>query len=105
MTYYRPHFPILSDSDESRGIEELKSTFRVFSSSLGKRIKCVGWEMGSMAAALQAVNIDFEVRDYEEHAVGEGPNVKTTSYVERRPKYSKQTLQESLFMRTWHRLR
>ncbi|KAG7107345.1 2-isopropylmalate synthase like protein [Verticillium longisporum] len=61
----------------------------------GEEIKLRGRGNGpisSMVAALRAVNIDFDVNDYKEHAIGEGRGVKAASYVEVKPTGSKQTV-------------
>lgn len=48
--------------------------------------------ISSMVAALKAVNIDFDVHDYKEHAIGEGRSVKAASYIECKPTGSSKTV-------------
>ncbi|RBQ86342.1 hypothetical protein VDGD_03299 [Verticillium dahliae] len=78
--------------------QDTKSLRRIFEGVIvmnGEEIKLRGRGNGpisSMVAALRAVNIDFDVNDYKEHAIGEGRGVKAASYVEVKPTGSKQTV-------------
>ncbi|KAI8267593.1 2-isopropylmalate synthase [Colletotrichum sp. SAR11_239] len=42
--------------------------------------------------ALKTINIDFDLNDYKEHAIGEGRGVKAVSYIEFKPAGSKQAV-------------
>lgn len=48
--------------------------------------------ISSMVAALKALNVDLDVHDYKEHAIGEGRNVKAASYIEFTSADSKQNV-------------
>lgn len=48
--------------------------------------------ISSMVAALKAFDVDLDVHDYKEHAIGEGRNVKAASYIECMPAGSNQTV-------------
>lgn len=51
----------------------------------GKEIKLRGRGNGplsSLATALKELNVEVDVNDYKEHAIGEGRDVKAASYVE-----------------------
>ncbi|KAF3925373.1 hypothetical protein ABW20_dc0110421 [Dactylellina cionopaga] len=56
-----------------------------------RSIKGVGnGAISSMANALKSLNIDLEVKDYKEHALSAGTNVKAVAYIECLPSVSKQ---------------
>ncbi|KAL7955836.1 hypothetical protein V8C34DRAFT_326856 [Trichoderma compactum] len=78
--------------------QDTKSLIRIFDGVIlldGQEIKVSGRGNGpisSMAAALKQVGIDLDVRDYKEHAIGEGRGVKAASYIECKPIGSNQTV-------------
>ncbi|KAF4837886.1 2-isopropylmalate synthase [Colletotrichum tropicale] len=110
-TYFlreNPHFSLVDYSitpDRSRSpapsggkTQDTKSLMRIFDGVIlvkGEEIKLRGRGNGpisSMAAALKGLNIDLDVNDYKEHAIGEGRNVKAASYIECKATGSKQTV-------------
>lgn len=48
--------------------------------------------ISSMVSALKALNVDLDVHDYKEHAIGEGRSVKAASYIECMPAGSNETV-------------
>ncbi|OLN85662.1 2-isopropylmalate synthase 2 [Colletotrichum chlorophyti] len=110
-TYFlneNPHFSLVDYSitpDRSRSpvpvagkTQDTKSLIRIFQGVIlvnGEEVKLSGRGNGpisSMVAALKAINIDFDVHDYKEHAIGEGQGVKAAAYVECKPAGSKETV-------------
>ncbi|KAM0443090.1 hypothetical protein ACHAQK_003448 [Fusarium lateritium] len=108
-TYFlgdNPHFQLVDYSitpDRSRSpapsaqgrTQDTKDFIRIFEGVVvanGKELKLRGRGNGpisSMVAALKEINIEFDVNDYKEHAIGEGRGVKAASYVECKPVGSK----------------
>ncbi|KAI0479362.1 2-isopropylmalate synthase [Xylariaceae sp. FL0804] len=78
--------------------QSTKDLSRIFEGVIlvdGKEMKLRGRGNGpisSMIAALKEVNIDLDVNDYKEHAIGEGRSVKAASYIECKLADSKQTV-------------
>lgn len=68
--------------------QSIRNLMRVFDGVIsvdGKEIQLRGRGNGplsSLAGALKDLDIDVDVNDYKEHAIGEGRNVKAASYVE-----------------------
>ncbi|OHE94802.1 2-isopropylmalate synthase [Colletotrichum orchidophilum] len=110
-TYFvneNPHFSLVDYSitpDRSHSplavagkTQDTKSLVRIFEGVIlvdGEEVKLRGRGNGpisSMVAALKAINIDFDVHDYKEHAIGEGRGVKAAAYVECKTAGSKQTV-------------
>jgi 2-isopropylmalate synthase len=111
-TYFltdNPHFRLVDYSitpDRSRSpapaaqgrTQDTKDFIRIFEGVVeanGKELKLRGRGNGpisSMVAALKEINIEFDVNDYKEHAIGEGRGVKAASYVECKPVGSKQSV-------------
>ncbi|RYO97733.1 hypothetical protein DL764_007258 [Monosporascus ibericus] len=111
-TYFlheNPHFSLVDYSitpDRSQSpiplalgkTQDTKDLIRIFEGVIlvdGKECKLRGRGNGpisSMVAALKKVNIDLDVHDYKEHAIGEGRGVKAASYIECKPTGSKQTV-------------
>ncbi|RYP40407.1 hypothetical protein DL767_001707 [Monosporascus sp. MG133] len=111
-TYFlheNPHFSLVDYSitpDRSQSpiplaagrTQDTKDLIRIFEGVIlvdGKEFKLRGRGNGpisSMVAALKEVNIDLDVHDYKEHAIGEGRGVKAASYIECKPTGSKQTV-------------
>lgn len=48
--------------------------------------------ISSMLAALKTIGIDLDVRDYKEHAIGEGQGVQAATYIQCMPADSKQKI-------------
>lgn len=111
-TYFlneNPHFSLIDYSiapDRSQSpmpsvlgkTQDTKDFIRIFEGVIladGQEIKLRGRGNGSissMVAALKGINIDFDVHDYKEHAIGEGRAVKAASYIECKPTGSDQTV-------------
>ncbi|SCO17560.1 probable 2-isopropylmalalate synthase [Fusarium fujikuroi] len=111
-TYFlnnNPHFSLVDYSitpDRSRSpapaahgrTQDTKDFIRIFEGVLlvnGKELKLRGRGNGpisSMVSALKELNIEFDVNDYKEHAIGEGRGVKAASYIECKPVGSKQSV-------------
>ncbi|KAI1816766.1 hypothetical protein GGS20DRAFT_536123 [Poronia punctata] len=78
--------------------QDTKSMIRIFEGVLlvgGEEVRLRGRGNGpisSMASALKQINIDLDVHDYKEHAIGEGRGVKAASYIECKPTGSNQTV-------------
>ncbi|KAJ8118039.1 hypothetical protein ONZ43_g4076 [Nemania bipapillata] len=78
--------------------QDTKDLVRIFEGVIlmdGKELKLRGRGNGpisSMVAALKEINIDLDVNDYKEHAIGEGRGVKAASYIECKPAGSNQTV-------------
>lgn len=111
-TYFlnkNPHFSLVDyniTTDRSRSpvpselgkTQDTKDLVRIFEGVVlvdGKEVKLQGRGNGpisSMIAALKAINIDLDVNDYKEHAIGEGRGVKAASYIECKSAGSNQTV-------------
>ncbi|KAG5919155.1 hypothetical protein E4U53_004021, partial [Claviceps sorghi] len=78
--------------------QDTKSLRRIFEGVIlvdGEEVKLRGRGNGpisSMVAALREINIDLDIHDYKEHAIGEGRGVKAASYLECRPVDSDETI-------------
>ncbi|KEZ45795.1 hypothetical protein SAPIO_CDS1604 [Scedosporium apiospermum] len=110
-TYFlgeNPHFSLVDYSitpDRSQSplpttgkTQDTKDLIRIFDGVIlvdGKEVKLRGRGNGpisSMVAALKEINLDLDVNDYKEHAIGEGRGVKAASYIECKPAGSKKTV-------------
>ncbi|KAI0095721.1 Isopropylmalate/homocitrate/citramalate synthase [Nemania sp. FL0031] len=111
-TYFlhnNPHFSLVdysirpdrSQSPMPAGLgktQDTKDLIRIFEGVVlvdGKEFQLRGRGNGpisSMIAALKKVNIDLDVNDYKEHAIGEGRGVKAASYIECRSAGNNQTV-------------
>ncbi len=95
ITPDRSHSPMPSALGNT---QDTKDLIRIFDGVVlmdGKEFKLRGRGNGpisSMVAALKGVNIDLDVHDYKEHAIGEGRGVKAASYIECKVTGSKQTV-------------
>jgi 2-isopropylmalate synthase len=106
---HNPHFQLVDYSitpDRSRSpapaaqgkTQDTKDFIRIFEGVIlvnGKELKLRGRGNGpisSMVSALKEINIEFDVNDYKEHAIGEGRGVKAASYIECRPVGSKNSV-------------
>jgi 2-isopropylmalate synthase len=95
ITPDRSQSPMPAALGRTQDTKDLKRIFEGVILMDGKEVKLRGRGNGpisSMAAALRSVDIDLDVNDYREHAIGEGQGVKAASYIECRPFGSKQTV-------------
>ncbi len=78
--------------------QDTNSLIRIFDGVIlvnGEECKLRGRGNGpisSMVAALKEINIDLDINDYKEHAIGEGRGVKAASYIECKPTGSNETV-------------
>lgn len=110
-TYYvheNPHFSLVDYNitpDRSQSpltvagkTQDTKSLRRIFEGVIlvdGQEVKLRGQGNGpisSMVAALKEINIDLDINDYKEHAIGEGRGVKAAAYIECKPTDGTQTV-------------
>ncbi|KAG5989566.1 hypothetical protein E4U43_004472 [Claviceps pusilla] len=78
--------------------QDTKSLRRIFEGVIlvdGQEVKLRGRGNGpisSMISALREIDIDLDIHDYKEHAIGEGRRVKAASYLECKPMDSDETV-------------
>ena len=95
ITPDRSRFPAPSAPGKTQDTKDLTRIFEGVILVDGKEFKLRGRGNGpisSMVAALKAFNVDFDVHDYKEHAIGEGRSVKAASYIECKATGSKDTV-------------
>ncbi|RYP58022.1 hypothetical protein DL769_009154 [Monosporascus sp. CRB-8-3] len=95
ITPDRSHSPIPVAPGKTQDTKDLIRIFEGVILVEGKEFKLRGRGNGpisSMVAALKGINIDLDVHDYKEHAIGEGRGVKAASYIECKPTGTKQTV-------------
>ncbi|KFA54942.1 hypothetical protein S40293_02311 [Stachybotrys chartarum IBT 40293] len=84
ITPDRSHSPMPTPG-KTPSTQNLMRVFEGVVSMDGKEIKLRGRGNGplsSLATALKELNVEVDVNDYKEHAIGEGRDVKAASYVE-----------------------
>lgn len=95
ITPDRSQSPMPTEPGKTQDTKDLKRIFEGVILMDGKEFKLRGRGNGpisSMVAALKDLNIDLDVHDYKEHAIGEGRGVKAASYIECKPTGSKDTV-------------